>query len=135
MTETMPAWTRETYGPAAGTSLTRLPVPQPHRGEVVLRVQATALNAGDVRLLDPATEPARVRAMFTRSDWTRRGLGRRILEACEAAARRMSVGRLYLETNSGLTSAVSLYERFGFAHLPARPTPYARADVFMEKRL
>ena len=63
------------------------------------------------------------------------GLARRLLEACEAAARRMGVGRLYLETNSGLTAAVSLYERFGFAHLPARPTPYARADVFMEKRL
>ncbi|HWC25804.1 MAG TPA: hypothetical protein VG474_04390, partial [Solirubrobacteraceae bacterium] len=29
----------------------------------------------DGRLLDPATEPARVRAMFARSDWTRRGLG------------------------------------------------------------
>ena len=63
------------------------------------------------------------------------GLARRLLEACEAAARRMGVGRLYLETNSGLTAAVSLYERFGFAHLPARPTPYARADAFMEKRL
>jgi GNAT superfamily N-acetyltransferase len=42
---------------------------------------------GDAGLLDPATEPARVRAMFTRSDWTRRGLGRRVLEACEAAAK------------------------------------------------
>ena len=41
----------------------------------------------DARLLDPATEPARIRAMFVRSDWTRRGLGRAILEACEAAAR------------------------------------------------
>ena len=30
----------------------------------------------DARLLDPATEPARVRAMFVRADWTRRGLGR-----------------------------------------------------------
>src|SRR5258705_10287852 len=35
----------------------------------------------DDRLLDPATEPARVRAMFVRSDWTRRGLGRAILGA------------------------------------------------------
>ena len=42
---------------------------------------------GDDRLLDPAVEPARVRAMFVRSDWTRRGLGRAILESCERAAR------------------------------------------------
>jgi GNAT superfamily N-acetyltransferase len=42
--------------------------------------------ADDGRLLDPATEPARVRAMFVRSDWTRRGLGRAILERCERDA-------------------------------------------------
>jgi len=37
-------------------------------------------------LLDPATEPARIRAMFVRGDWTRRGLGREILDASERAA-------------------------------------------------
>ena len=52
--------------------------------------------ADDARLLDPATEPARVRAMFTRADWTRRGLGRRILEACEAAAHAEGFTRLAL---------------------------------------
>jgi GNAT superfamily N-acetyltransferase len=41
----------------------------------------------DNRQLDPRTEAARVRAMFVRGDWTRRGLGRAILEACERAAR------------------------------------------------
>lgn len=40
----------------------------------------------DAALLDPATEPARVRAMYTHPDFTRRGVGRRVLEACEAAA-------------------------------------------------
>jgi GNAT superfamily N-acetyltransferase len=63
------------------------------------------------------------------------GLARRLLEACEAAARDVGAGRLYLETNSALTPAIALYESFGFVHLPARPTPYVRADVFMEKRL
>lgn len=40
----------------------------------------------DDRLLDPASEPARIRAMFVRREWTRRGLGRAILEASERAA-------------------------------------------------
>ena len=66
---------------------------------------------GDDRLLDPATEPARVRAMFVRADWTRRGLGRRILEECEAAARREGFARLALvATMSGLP----LYLAYGF---------------------
>lgn len=63
------------------------------------------------------------------------GLARRLLEACEAAARTDGASLLYLETNSALKPAIALYESVGFLHLPARPTPYARADVFMEKRL
>lgn len=38
------------------------------------------------RLLDPAHEAARVRAFFVRPDWARRGIGRALLERCEAEA-------------------------------------------------
>jgi GNAT superfamily N-acetyltransferase len=41
----------------------------------------------DAALVDPATEPARVRAMYTDPDFTRRGVGRLILAACEDKAR------------------------------------------------
>lgn len=40
----------------------------------------------DAALLDPATEAARVRAMYTDPGFTRRGVGRMILAACEAKA-------------------------------------------------
>lgn len=67
--------------------------------------------AGDARLLDPDTEPARVRAMFTCAEWTRRGLGRRILQACEAAAKAEGFRSLALmSTMPGLP----LYESYGF---------------------
>jgi GNAT superfamily N-acetyltransferase len=70
--------------------------------------------AGDDRLLDPAREPARVRAMFVRADWTRRGLGRRILEACEAAAKAEGFTKLSLvATMPGLP----LYLAYGFREL------------------
>jgi len=68
-------------------------------------------GAGDERLLDPATEPARVRAMFVRADWTRRGLGRRILDACEEAARAEGFDRLVL---SATMSGLPLYVAYGF---------------------
>ena len=62
-------------------------------------------------------------------------LGWRLLEACEAAARATGAPRLYLETNAAQTHAIALYRRFGFVDLPPQPTPYARCDVWMEKRL
>ena len=62
-------------------------------------------------------------------------LGWRLLEACETAARGAGASRLYLETNKAQTHAIALYRRFGFVDLPPQPTPYARCDVWMEKRL
>lgn len=62
-------------------------------------------------------------------------LGWRLLDACETAARASGAPRLYLETNKAQTHAIALYRRFGFLDLPPQPTPYARCDVWMEKRL
>ncbi len=68
-------------------------------------------RADDTRLLDPATEPARVRAMFVRGDFTRRGLGRVILASCERAARREGFTRLVL---GATLPGEPLYRAFGF---------------------
>ena len=47
-------------------------------------------------LLDPAHDAARIRAFFVHPAWTRRGIGRRIIEECEAAARRAGFRRAEL---------------------------------------
>lgn len=65
----------------------------------------------DARLLDPASEPARIRAMFVRGDWARRGLGRAILTTCVDAAR--SEGFTLLALMATLPG-VPLYKAFGF---------------------
>ena len=70
--------------------------------------------AGDARLLDPGTEPARVRAMFVRDGWTRRGLGRAIVEACERAARAEGFTMLSLMAT---LPGEPLYRAYGFREL------------------
>ena len=82
-----------------------------------------AAQEGRARQLDPATEAARVRAMFVRGDWTRRGLGTRILVACEDAARAEGFTMLALMAT---LPGVLLYERFGFRRV--RDVPITLPD-------
>jgi GNAT superfamily N-acetyltransferase len=62
-------------------------------------------------LLDPAVDPAKIRAFFVHPDWARRGLGTLLLETCENAAK--SVGFTRFEMGSTLTG-VPLYKLRGY---------------------
>lgn len=70
----------------------------------------------DDRLLDPATEAAKVRAMYTHPDHVRQGVGMLILSLCEAAARAEGFAALEL---SATMVGVPLYRRYGFADVRA----------------
>ena len=65
----------------------------------------------DARLLDPAAEPARVRAMYTSPAFARRGVGRPILSLCEAAAAAEGFRTLSLMAT---LSGQPLYAAYGF---------------------
>ena len=70
----------------------------------------------DARLLDPATEPARVRAMYTAPAFTRRGVGRKVLELCEEAARKEGFSQVELAATMG---GKPLYEACGYQPIEA----------------
>jgi GNAT superfamily N-acetyltransferase len=67
--------------------------------------------ARDDVLLDPAREPARIRAFFVDPDHARRGLGMALLAACEAAAAAAGFGALELMAT---LPGVDFYARAGF---------------------
>ncbi len=76
--------------------------------------------------------------MTVREDARGRGVGAALVQSALEMAREAGATQLYLESNSKLSTAVRLYERMGFTHVPAerrRVTPYARADVQMELKL
>jgi GNAT superfamily N-acetyltransferase len=65
----------------------------------------------NARLLDPATEPARVRAMYTAPDYARQGVGRLILALCEQAAAAEGFGHVEL---GGTLAGEPLYTACGY---------------------
>lgn len=86
--------------------------------------------------LDPATDAAKVRAMYTDPDFTRQGIGSRILALCEEAARQAGFKRVEL---MGTAAGVPLYRAQGYVASEARE--YARVGdveiplLRMEKHL
>jgi GNAT superfamily N-acetyltransferase len=70
----------------------------------------------DARLLDPCSEPARVRAMYTSPRFVRRGVGRRVLALCEEAARAEGFSSVELAATMG---GKPLYEACGYRSVEA----------------
>jgi GNAT superfamily N-acetyltransferase len=63
-------------------------------------------------LLDPARDPARIRAFYVHPDWARHGIGRRILTGCEQAIALAGFHSIELVAT---LAGEPLYAAFGYA--------------------
>ena len=79
------------------------------------------MKDGEDLAIDPATEPARIRAFFVHPAFARRGIGRMLLDACTAAARAHGFTALAL---AATLPGVPLYAACGF-------TPIRSEDVIL----
>ena len=83
-------------------------------------------------LLDPAGDAARIRAFFVHPKWARRGIGSRIIEACEKAAR--GAGFTRLEMGATL-SGVAFYQAKGYAALENLEAPLGNGEALAIVRM
>jgi GNAT superfamily N-acetyltransferase len=74
------------------------------------------VGCGAVRRLD--AETAELKRMYVAPSHRGRGVGRRLVEALEAEARRLGVSRVVLETGSRLDRAIKMYTGLGYAPIP-----------------
>lgn len=66
----------------------------------------------------------------------RLGYGTRLMEAAIEFAREANAGQIFLITDTKLTAAIRLYQRYGFTIVPHTPDPrYQRGNVRMELAL
>jgi GNAT superfamily N-acetyltransferase len=77
-------------------------------------------------LLDPARDPAKIRAFFVHPDWARRGIGSAILAACENAA--IAAGFTRLEMGATL-SGVAFYRAKGYAVIENQEVPLGNGEA------
>ncbi len=91
-----------------------------------------AAKTGDDPLLDPKTEPARIRAFFVDPEWTRQGVGRRILRTSEAAA--IAAGFQQFDIVATLAGE-PLYLRFGYTVNERFSIPLPNGETMPAARL
>jgi GNAT superfamily N-acetyltransferase len=77
-------------------------------------------------LLDPKSEPAKIRAFFVHPEWARQGIGSLILETCEKAA--MEAGFTRLEMGATL-SGVGFYRAKGYAEVENQEVPLGNGET------
>jgi len=89
-------------------------------------------RVGEDALLDPAREPARIRAFFVHPQWARRGIGRGILASCEAAI--LAAGFQRAELVATLAGE-PLYAAFDYAVVERYEVPMAGGQVLPVVRM
>jgi GNAT superfamily N-acetyltransferase len=86
--------------------------------------------------IDPATDPARIRAYFVDPDFARQGIASEILRACETAAIARGFARMAL---GATLTGVAFYARHGYAATGREDTPLPNGQsltiVLMERSL
>ena len=60
------------------------------------------------------------------------GISKLLIEQCLRKAREIGAGKLILWSNNQLQTAISLYTRYGFQHVPVVDSPFVTANVKME---
>jgi len=90
---------------------------------------------GTVALIPIAPDEYEVAKMGVTATARGLGIGHQLMQSVVEAARASGTTRLYLETNHALLPAIRVYTAAGFRDVPKeqlKPSPYQRADVFME---
>lgn len=70
--------------------------------------------------------------MAVTKEFRGRGISKLLIEQCLSKAAELKARKLSLFSNHQLTTAISLYEKYGFKHVEVKNSPFATADVRME---
>ena len=73
--------------------------------------------------------------MFVDTAYRGRGISKILLDKCLEEAGKRKASKIFLYSNSQLTTALELYKKYGFRHVEVINAPFLTADVKMELSL
>jgi len=101
-------------------------------GALFLAQADTGEIVGSAGLIHEGNGVFELAKMAVAAAYRGKGISKLLIEKCIEKAKNLGAKKLYLVSNSQLTTAVALYEKYGFKHVPLVDLHYVTADVKME---
>ena len=103
------------------------------RGGVIFFALVEGIAAGTVALIPADDGTLELTKMAVSPRFQGVGIGRKLISQCVEYATSKQVSKIWLESHTSLSPAISLYRKFGFSDVPGDPNShYRRADIRME---
>lgn len=87
---------------------------------------------GSAALMKEGEETFELAKMAVTAAYRGKGISKILIETCISKAREIGAKKLLLFSNHQLKTALALYEKYGFRHVPPDNSPFVTADVKME---
>lgn len=101
-------------------------------GGVIYLAKAGDEIIGSAALIQEKPGEYELAKMAVTEAWQGKGVSKLLIEKCLNKATQLQAAKVFLVSNSKLNTAVLLYEKYGFKHVPVIDNHYTNADVRME---
>ncbi|HYF30128.1 MAG TPA: GNAT family N-acetyltransferase [Chitinophagaceae bacterium] len=102
------------------------------RGGAIYLAQSPEGIVGSAAIVNAGNGEYELHKMAVAKQWQGQGISKLLIEKCIDTARQSGAERVTLFSNHQLTTAISLYEKYGFRHVEVIGSPFVTADIKME---
>ncbi len=102
------------------------------KGGYILIAEVDGVPVGTVALIKMDGNCYEVAKMSVSPSVQGRGIGQKLMDAAKQLAKDIGATRMYIESNTVLTPAITLYRKSGFVEIVGSVSPYKRCNIQME---
>lgn len=106
-----------------------------NNGGCIYLAMCNGLIVGTAALINEGKHGYEFAKMSVTNAFQGKGISKLLMERCIDKARELGLRSIFLVSNNQLKTAVKLYEKYGFRHVPVVDTPFLTADIRMELSL
>lgn len=102
------------------------------KGGFIWMAEAEGKLVGSAALIKEHDDEYELAKMAVTDAFRGKGISKMLIETCLQKARELNAKKMLLFSNHQLTTALALYEKYGFRHVVPHNSPFETADVRME---